>query len=232
MTISNCRKIFYVYLVISMCACTGRHQFLVVETESSFKKHKKEFRKAIAIDPDIIWIEKVKDAESQLLQKEDREELIHALLEKNAALAGIDLQVISPLNLKADQVSYFNELLPLKEQILQSNFLQETSTKSKFRLFKPSYYKNSFKIAPILDSEYSWLAEEYGTPYFLFQGLIVRKEKVILQPNWRNLFFAIMVNVERGEIVYREIRGFETPPQSTHLNGIFYDSFNIIRRVR
>lgn len=228
------RWLLSLFCAVLFSSCTGPNQFLSVQIEPSFKNHKDEFKKAVAIAPNIIWIEKVKDAEGQLLLKEEREELIHRLLEKNAQRAGIDLSVISPLNLEATQVSYFNELLPLKEQILQSNFLQETSSRAKFNMFifQPSYYQGTFTTVPILDSEYSWLSEEYETPYFIFQGLIVKKKYRFLKSNWRNLYFAVIVDVEKGEIVYREVRGFKDRPSKTHLNGIFYDSFNIIRRLR
>lgn len=219
-------------LLLILPSCLGFDQYVSVQTESSFKRHKDEFTKAVSIDPDIIWIQKVKDQESQLLQREDRETLIHSLLQKNAKRAGIDLAVISSQNLKPDQVSYFNDLLPLKEQILQSNFLQETSLKRKSGKINPSIYRSIFETPPIIDSEYSWLAEEYGTPYFLFQGLIVSKKYQLLSSNWKNLYFTLIVNVERGEIVYREVRAFTTKPAPNHLNGIFYDSFNIIRRLR
>ena len=120
---------------------------------------------------------------------------------------------------------YFNDLLPLKESIMQSMGLQEVRSQ------KHSKKKSSFIYPPYLEfdkkfqlpTHFSRLAKKYGTPYFSLHGLLVAKDG-----RDKMLYYTVCVNVEISEIVYREIRLVRKKPRPLFLDAIIYDSFHIL----
>ena len=210
------------------CATKG---MLQVESIPSQERSKDPIEKILLIDPDVVSLENVKDREDMILKTEVRQQEFMTLLEENAEKAKIDLEIVSQENLTPTQVSYFNDLQPLKETIWQANFLQEANTKRKIGSYFSSYSKRTFTKQIVLDSEHSWLAEEYGTPYFLLSGIIYDKEWRLFRSNWNNFLFCILVDVERGEVIYREIRKFELAPNRTHLNSVLFDAFHLMQKA-
>ena len=97
------------------------------------------------------------------------------------------------------------------------------------------FYKNAPKIA----SHFSHLAEIYGTPFFAIQGVSFQTNEktndedldgvpsAFLVDN-ETLYYTVIADVSKSEIVYREFRQVNSEATESNLNSIIYDSFRII----
>ncbi|MEM7370195.1 MAG: hypothetical protein AAF587_16425 [Bacteroidota bacterium] len=185
------------------------------------------------IDPDLILFEDYSSRENMILDQEIKEGNILTILKKNALLAKIDLEIYSPVSLKKNQITYFNYLLPLKEKLLQANFHQEISTKRRRGgIISPVSSNRVFEEQIILDSDLSWLKEEYNTKYFMIMGLIGNKNTKVFRTYYQNLYFIILLDIERAEVMYREVRKFNAKHNPGELNGVLFDSFNLIKKLK
>ena len=114
----------------------------------------------------------------------------------------------------------------------------------------PGY--EEFKQTPILSSAYSYLSDKYGTPYFSLHGTITVIEKKSMiglvyffipftipygivymsNPNAHTYYYHVVVNVETGEMLYREVRYLKRKAVNSVLDGMVYDSFRILKKAR
>ncbi len=204
--------------------------------------------KVVSIDPDLLWLGRRESPEGQVLVSETRQAQFVERLEYAAAKAGIDLNVLTPTNLQGDDLSYFNDLLPLRRHIIQVNGLQEEGrSTSDGEVFDRRIEEEVLRTPMQLSSEYAYLAEKYDTPYFSIQGLVSlktrRKEALgfiflfpplaaaYFVPKYHLAYYQIVVDVVSSEVVFRELREVRSTPTNMTLDVMIYDSFSLFKAL-
>jgi len=230
-------------------ACSGN---LFIEKSPNHTQEAHKIYKLVSIEPNFTLIDNRKSSYKSYNKSMVGEKNFGEILFKNAQKNGIRLQVVDA-NQLTDSLAddYFNHLLPLKQQILNANFLQNVTFDGKrfpigevFTNFI-NVERQTFVNTPSLPSNYSFLAEIYHTPYFAVHGLVsvIKANKVqwlwlllfppvgihkAFVPDVYTYYYAVVVNVESSEILYREIRSLNDLANNSNLNAIIYDSFNIL----
>lgn len=235
--------ILYV-LSLQSCASGG----VLVQKPENTKAQPILYEKVISIEPDIVIIDQRKNVEDYVLDTETQEELYQKYLVESAAKHNVKLEVYAPNTIKAEEVDYFNSLLPLKKHILFAMSQQEAKVEevdyngNKYKLYAEHvWFQNHLEF----DASYGHLAEKYGTPYFSLHGLISYKKRKIRKWIWlaifppiginsffrktsETLYYHVVVDVVKGEIVHRELRSFRDQLSDNALQAILYDSYNIL----
>jgi len=212
----------------SGCSITG--SLLINRSEDP---HRVEAQKVVSIQPTYFSRSLLNEDPNPILSMEQERATFETLLTKNAERAGIELDIYSPSQLQATDVDYFNDLLPLKQTILLANDLQDVDTRYKRGgAFAP--YTRTFRKPITLPVQYSALAEKYGTPYFSLQGLFDlegrRRSSLRNLSKHEILFYHVVVDVVKSEVIYRELRVMSKKPNESNLGVILYDSFSIFRK--
>lgn len=186
-------------------------------------------QKVISITPDYSWFSPLKE-EDLVLRSEQRRDKFQEQLVKSAAAAGIELDIYSPSTLRANDVTYFNDLLPLRRYIFQVNRMQDIDISR--RGSRGGISLGTFDEPMVLPAEFSQLAETFGTPYFSVQGIITykRRKAYRLRRFPESVFYQVIVDVVEGKVVYRELRRVDKPPTNGNLAIMIYDSFRIFQK--
>lgn len=235
------------FAMLSMLAsCSGSLQ---IEKSPAYVKEVDAITKIVTIEPNFENLDTRQPKLKRLIEQKDYEKRFNELLIANSEKNQIQLLLIDAQNLNIKDNHYFNYLLPLKQHILSTNFNQDVLYKNKtnMSLFKPK--SHFFEKTPQISSEYSWLANEYETPYFAIHGLISTAKKpkarwlwlllfpplamnYLLSENTDIYYYMIVVNIQGSEIIYREVRHVQATLSSENLNAMLYDSFKILKKNR
>jgi len=240
------RKYILLILIFPMLNACSTFNKLFIEKDKSFVNNKENsIKKIVAIMPTMYVIDPKKKSSYKKLKKTiNKLDAFEASLKENAKLNKIELQIVSANNLNTNDVDFFNVLKPLRDQIILSNIYQNPELSSKG--IKGNYFKapmNYFNTLPRISPDYSKLVEKYKTKYFSVNGVFSLDGRfkasnffslLILPPyafktNAETYYYTIVVDIEKSEIVYREIRGIDELVLKTNLDGILYDSYNIIK---
>lgn len=212
----------FIFILLMLSACRGA---LHVDRTRDFKSKKTNIGKIVCIDPDfeLLITTNKRKAEQQFKRASAKEIQLNNILVRNAQKNNLTLELVDTERLMPNDMEYFSQLAPLKHEILQVSFLQDFLDKKKRRNRQKVF--NRYENGPVIGSHFSYLADEYGTPYFAVQGITTHRK-----PNNGPLtyYYTIIADVVRAEIVYREIRKVDAPASDTNLNALVYDSFNII----
>jgi hypothetical protein len=93
----------------------------------------------------------------------------------------------------------------------------------------PSRYAEAL---PILDAKYAALTKTLGTPYVASSICVVGNKDATRLDKGRRLLLHIVVNINTGKTVFREVREMSGFPNDTRLKGAIYDSFNILKHPK
>lgn len=245
MSILHIRKIFLLGIVV--VTSWGCSSLLQIERQKDFTLKQRKVKHIISINPSfkVLLQTKSKKTRKQNSYTEARkqEQRFNQLLTNNAKKNGITLDVVDTDQLENSDASYFKYLAPLRKEILQVNYLQDFKDINA-NPTKSNNTETQYQEGPKISTHYSHLAEIYGTPYFAIQG--VSYQKKVNESNSENLlsstksllpsitsdeetlFFTVIADVSRSQIVYREYRQVDANATETNLNSIIYDSFKII----
>jgi hypothetical protein len=213
-----------------------------VERQEDFALNPSKIKQIISISPTFKTVktsQKGKNIKTNKYSESVKQERkFNQILTNNAKKNGIALQIFDTDDLRLTDAEYFQYLAPLKKEIILANRLQQfkdiNDSPAKQRNFE-FFYKNAPKIA----SHFSHLAEIYGTPFFAIQGVSFQTSEktkdddlegvpsAFLVDN-ETLYYTIIVDVAKSEIVYREFRQVNSEANESNLNSIIYDSFRII----
>ncbi|MGB0862391.1 MAG: hypothetical protein ACPG19_07970 [Saprospiraceae bacterium] len=230
-------------LIIGNLSCTS---LLDIERQKDFSLESVKVKQIVCINPSFnIFTQNTAKGTSTASYSETvkRERVFNKLLSKNALKNGIILQIIDTDDLQNNDASYFNYLAPLRKEILQVNYLQNFEDINK-NVKKGNSSQVRYDKGPKISTHYSHLAEIYGTSLFAVQGLsyqtktnekasesILSTTKALLPnvvDNQNMIYFTIIADVSKSEIVYREYRQVDGSASEGNLNSIIYDSFKII----
>ncbi|WNJ20480.1 hypothetical protein [Pontibacter sp. G13] len=191
--------------------------YMVSEVHSSISAQAKKMKKIVSLDPEMSYYGSAASLQEAVDQDVLRNDQFEKMLVKVAREVGIKLITRGDRHLTASDADYFNELIPLRNHILQANFSQDVNLKN------GEERERIFNKAPIIDTRFSQLAQKFGTPYFSLNLLLGQGRKK------KNLYLTIIVNVETAEVVYREVRFFKSKAVARNLYPVMYDSFNNIK---
>lgn len=237
---------------ICIAAFSSCKSALLIERSEAHRKEARQIDKIISIDPQFMLVDTRKGADNFYLRSEQKDAYFNQTLIKSAKKAGIELITVNKEDLSATDLDYFNYLAPLKKQIMISNTIQDVAVKRKRgrsgsgkNWIKPS--SKEFKQVPIFSSEFSELADKYGTPYFAVHGVssAVYKRRIpwgtlilipplgavlMARPNAETFYFTAVVNVNTSEVVYREVRYVNRSSLKDVIDPMVYDSFRVLRK--
>ena len=238
--------ILLLILLNALSSCSGS---LHIEKSTAYLEEVNEIKKIVTIEPNFENLDIRQPKLIRLIEQKDYEARFNKLLIANSEKNNIQLLLIDAQSLDAKDNNYFNHLLPLKQHILSTNFNQDVLYKSKTNvsLFKPK--SHFFEETPQISSEYSWLANEYKTPYFAIHGLVSAAKQpkarwfwlllfpplamnYLLSENTDIYYYMIVVNVQNSQIIYREVRHVQASLSSENLNAMLYDSFKVLKKNR
>jgi len=233
---------FLLIFSLIFSACRGALQ---VDRVRDFKSRKTNIGKIVCIDPDFELLTTTgnRKTERQYKRASAKEIQLNNILVRNARKNNLTLELVDTERLLPSNMDYFSQLAPLKHEILQVSFLQDFLNRKKRRNQQKVF--NRYENGPIIASHFSYLADQYNTPYFAVQGITTHRKpnkgRLILlltappfgiadffSPEADTYYYTIIADVVRAEIVYREIRKVDAPASDTNLNALVYDSFNII----
>lgn len=246
--------LFFTILSVSFClqSCVSRPSGLIVERSlDSPQQH--NITKMVSIDPNFMVVDVRKTAESAYLRSDQFEDNLNELLIKNADRFNINMKLIDSDQLGSNSLHYFNDLMPLRQQVMHANFTQSipydekaSGNRGNGNAFKVDV--NYFEQPPLISSAYSHLSEDFGTPFFAVHGVYSQIEAhsirdyillfvlpplgvvELLRQSSTTYFYNIVVNVETGETIYREIREADSRAGKDNLDAMIYDSFKILTK--
>ena len=213
-----------------------------IERQEDFSLKPSKIKQIISINPTFKTVrtnQKGKNIKTNKYSESVKQERkFNKILTNNAEKNGIVLQIVDTDELGLTDAEYFEYLAPLRKEIIQTNRLQQFQDINK----NPEKQKNAeffYKNAPKIASHFSHLAEIYGTPFFAIQGVSFQTNEktndedldgvpsAFLVDN-ETLYYTVIADVSKSEIVYREFRQVNSEATESNLNSIIYDSFRII----
>jgi hypothetical protein len=164
----------------------------------------------------------LKSEKSFLKEKEFTNAILNACKRNDIELLMYDLDYG-----KVNDV-YFNGLCLLRNEILkklevQLNALEGLESNAENRSTKlgfsaPIFF---FENGAEIDMQYHYLADEFSTKYFSYQGLY--------NVNNVNFYVNVVVDVLKSEFVYTEVRALLGAPSRKNIVPVLYDSFAILK---
>lgn len=225
----------------------------LVQMHESFQKRSLPLERVVCIEPDFLWVNQNQLVGETILNTEALEEGYQAFLKQSAFVHGVKLSIAAPNTLADDQVDYFNKLLPLKKQVLFANANQKAYVDEYESLTTKNgdeAFFGKFENEIEFDSGFGNLAKLYGTRYFSINGFVsvidadkkkkgsagfmssdfLSKEEyqTYKESKSNTLFYHVLVDVKRSEILYREIRFFEESYDTQLLQNVLFNSFKMI----
>lgn len=247
------RNLFlYLWLLIPLFACQSGD--ILIESAAAKRGSKGNIEKIVTINPTYKFVDKregQRKSHTLAISAQRQQEFFQALKD-NADKVGIPIELFDPLNSNASDLSFFNELLPLKQSIMQANSQQRPELAYKGSSGRPNSRSEYFFIEDgiKIESSNSYLAEKYGTPYFAVHGLVsftnrgkdasavaasfVPKSLQQLasdKPSKESLYYCIIADVVKSELVYREIRYFRNGTYDKAIKSMILDSFKQIKKL-
>lgn len=210
-----------------MATGCGTGVMLVTKHSDLVDKDLRKNIRVVSIEPDVNLTKGFgSDAEMELSKSYLKEAELTKLIKEAGEACQFEMEVVdhNQADLDAD---YFNNLAPLKQEMMLAFFTQ-------FDKLKDSKTSGSGRLGIKQETElldwgaelqqlYTGLPEKYGTPYFSFQG-IYRVSKSLF-------FINIICDLEMGEVVFSDLRMLSNQPSASNLYPLVYDSFNLFKKA-
>lgn len=238
--------LFLVGLGLCLSSCNSNSSLLVEKKTGGLDGA--SVQKMVSIDPEYIRVDTRKSEEAAYINSDKFEPTFNEILERNARRRNIQLNVIDSDQLGQENIRFFNELQPLKEHILRTNFrldVQYADEGQRASAFRPAI--KYLDTPPVISSRFAHLAEVYGTPYFavhrVFSEVRPQSQRWLLlfflpplgvasffKPETDTYYYQIVTNVVTGETIYREARRANSRAGKNNLEAMIYDSFLIFTK--
>ena len=240
--------IICIIIIQMLASCSGS---IEVVKNRSYKKATSRINNIIFIDPDFTEIDNRKRELSNIVIRND--EMKNTIVEcivnssKNCKLSA---RVIYDKNIDVNDVDYFNYLVPLKQTMLYNHFLQlkidRNASNAIFKNIAKQQVNYQDKISQF-DIENTLLEKKYGTKYFATCGfyskinkmpLLARMIQFVFYPPkafqsgfTKSYYYVIISDVKTAEVVYSEIREFDSRLDKESISAILFDSFKILNNT-
>ena len=183
----------------------------------------KKITKIVCLAPDLTLLEENSRGQlKRMYASAHMNDMFTEDLQRAAKLNGINLQIIDPGKLTDNNISYFNECIPLKQEILASNLVQESSFTDLMQYAKQGIHTKLLTNTPHISPDFSGLSKQYGTPYFMICGMYS-------QPKF-TVYLQVLVNVETTEVLYREIKSINHKINGRNMRPLLYDSYAFMKQ--
>lgn len=228
------------FATVLMSACGG---YIKIEKSENFIKNKKAIAKneIYFFPPETRSIRAVNAFETNYDRSAKLKELHRKHLLSAAQKNGIKAVYLDQKTGAESPEAYINIVLKLKNRILSANNLQDHPLNNTGRSMS-TVVQGVFVVPPTIGPEYASLSKVLGTPYVGISGIIdvyakpvdreVSKKVRAASLDWGKYFYVyhIIVNIESGEIIYREIKQMPHKANSALISSALYDSFYYLKK--
>lgn len=218
-----------------------------VQVNPKLEKKNLNLKKIVLIEPDFFFKDFRQKNSVKYLKSDEMEAKFISSIVKSAKKNNVEVDLYDKSSLNENDVFYYNDLLPLKNDILSNMILLEADKKRKtdgngFGKVRKKYQEKS----PIIDPKYSVLSDKLETEYFAISGMVtsISKKQVFwgtfyivpaflatFQPVKESFYYFTVVNVNTGEVVYQEFRLHNERFRETTMQLYLYDTFKILKTI-
>jgi hypothetical protein len=192
--------------------------------------------KIVIIDPFYIKLDQRKAEEMKYIGSEKSLLTYNDKLVKNAAISGLDMNLVNSQKLEKSEVEKFNDMALMKD------WLNERSN------------NDDIELIPCETKNILILAEKYGTSYFAWSGVItahLQKDNIgymiclsfipyflpytlynLLHPSYSTYYVFLLYDSNTGKLKLDEVTRVRNNDRNDFLNSQIYDTFNQIRKKR
>jgi hypothetical protein len=220
---------FLISGVISIFIASGCRGggFVLVEWDKSHLVSANSIDKLVILDPEFIYLNE--EESSIFIEERERNKLRYSdILSGMGRIADLETEVVVSEKLTDKDVIWFNTLASLKRHLFRVNFVQSSNQIANKKTGYGRVPTRYSKALPILDPKYAMLSKELGTSFVASSICVVANKRIDNLEKGRTLLLHIVVNIETGKTVFREVRELTGFPTDTRLKGAIYDSFNIL----
>lgn len=232
------KHIYLIILVVFFSSCSNKYQSI---TTSKNLANDKSLDKIVIIEPYFVYKDFTDKNVYKYFKSSDKDEEYRKILKKEAKKLKVNIETYDKNNLKGDETFYFNDLIPLKNEIMINLSKLDIDSKED-KKSKTQQYKDE----PVIDPKYSKLMDELGSKYFATTGIVSLKDKprinwamiaippIMLhtfQPYKESIYYFVLANVESGEIVYQEVRYHNEKMTKTNMSIYTYDTLKKIKKT-
>lgn len=213
----------FIFILIVSLAFTACRSFVTVQKSEKAINNMADIDTVICISPEVVFFEgSLGSAIDYRKNMEERSYYLTHLNKYGNKASKFKFKIYHPSFTPDLDADYYNLLLPLKAEIIETLFERNNKINSQaFSYLGKSVQKTVFADVPQISPDFASLSKKYGTPYFSWYG-------VMSSNNLSILAFAI-VNVETMELVVKEIIYVGRPLNKRNSPPLLYDSFSYIK---
>jgi hypothetical protein len=205
-------------IFIAALLLVGCNNYISIERSEHFIKNAKNIQKIICIDPQVRYFD---DEEDFVIDKsESLTKIFIASVDNYASMTNLSIEIH---NMEKSAVNKeYMQLVSLKKEILQSNNYQNTPLNFNQTPAYNEIEKKIFVYPPLISHEYGDFSKKFNTPFFSYIGLYYKNDKTY--------FYHLIVDTDRAESVYRELKMVNKKPNKNIINQLVYDSFVMFKK--
>jgi len=191
------------------------------------RKNLSKVGKIVIIDPRFLVLRenrKIKQLETDYKLTAERCGFLMDRLTLTARLTGLEAKIIRYDSLSPGDAYKLNELRRLQRDVLASFRLLGPKSTPYVRSQR-SVIKREMIPVPRFRPEFAQLSQEYGTPYFMLM-----EHTEVYQRGAKTTSYALLVNVEKAEIVAMLNRQMERPARKDYFSALLHDFFRMIQK--
>lgn len=167
----------------------------------------------ICISPRFYFTDK--EQRTDLKQIRDLNELLALDVKRFSARNKLSVSLLD-LDASSD-ISFYEDLLKLKRNVLAVNFSQSNPLDHSGAYGSEQISTRTFVYPPKLSFEFSDLSGKFGTPYFSCINLFYEGNKTLL--------YHVVVDTDQAQTIYRELKTVNGHLNNTVLHQMIYDSY-------
>ena len=212
------KNLFYTTAVSMLLLFAGCRGTISIQQSEGFVASRSEMPKIICISPRFYYEEDAKNYElkkNQRILKGMKKDIV-----KFAKRNKLNVE-IRDLDENANS-EFYHDLLGLRQNMLAVNFNQQTPLNFSRSGKSNKIQKNILVYPPRISHDFITYSKTYGTPYFSYIGIYASRRKLLL--------YHVMVDTDKGETVYREIKTVKSKVNTKIMAQMVYDSYAMLKK--
>jgi hypothetical protein len=216
------KKLILMLLGITLLtSCYGPTRYIQIHKSENFAEEKKSIKKVVCISPNITIYTNYDLDDTDFERTLAIKNFFFKNLMKYNKASKFEYVIYNPSDQENTDASFYNDLLPLKSDLLQASLIRENPLNAKNSGRNNRVTKTVFAAPSRIAPEFSSLSKQYGTPYFSWYGIFSAQGKTVS--------IYLLVNVETSEMVYHEMKRISKRANRRNLPPLIYDSFKMMR---
>lgn len=199
------------FLLFTLYGCYTSYS--ITDQTNEYDASKANIKKVLILPPEFISVKKTENKKSNILNEQKGQDILISTLKKGLKDIKLEYTLLDNIN-NTNTQELFEYIVPLKKELITSSGLHDDPFESSH---PKTFTKKLFARAPKLDPKYNILTEKYGTPYVIFVG-IYSNENLHYQ-------YFIMADLNRSEIIYRNLKFIGQKAKKDNIEPILYDTF-------